>query len=184
MTDCDKVKEHISDYIEKRLSPNLKSELENHFQICTDCQLKVERIPQVKTMMGNLISVKCSDNFNLRLREKIAKNDTNPIVSRDSIKKLSYGFSFAMIILLMVFGFNFFSQADSDSNVNLPQVLNQESITPSNQVSPNIQNASSNLTQTEEFSVRTKDAEGVYSDSTKEKLSEEKNPRVKYVDSK
>lgn len=184
MTDCDKVKENISDYIEKRLSPNLKSEIENHFQLCTDCRLIMERIPKVQALMGNLASIKCSDNFNLKLREKLVNIENEPLVSKDSIKRISYGFSFAIIIFLIVFGFNFYNQPNSDSNILLPQVQNQESVTPGNQANQNIQQASSNLTQTEEFNVRTKDAEGIYTDSTKNKLSEEKNPRVKYVDSK
>ena len=184
MIDCDKVKEFISEYIEKRLSPNLRTELDNHFQFCTSCKLVVKRIPKVQSLMGNLISVQCSNNFNLKLREKIANSENEPYVSRDSFKKLSYGFSFAIFIVLIVFGFNFFNQVESDSNIILPQVQNQEplsSSTPSNQY---IKHASSNLSQTEELNVRTKDGEGVYSDSTKIKSPEEKNPRVKYVDSK
>ncbi len=54
MSDCDKVKEFISDYIEKRLTPGLKTELDNHFQQCPDCQLVLERIPKVQSLMSNL----------------------------------------------------------------------------------------------------------------------------------
>jgi len=162
MTDCDKVNEYISDYIEKRLSPNLKTELDNHFQLCASCRLVMERIPKVQSLMSNLISVHCSDNFNLKLREKIANSENEPFVSRDSVKKLSYAFSFAIFVLLIVFGFNFFNQVDSDSNNILPQVQKQESVNPSTPSNQNIKHAYSNLTQTEELNVRTKDGEGIY----------------------
>ena len=185
MIDCDKVKEYISDYIEKHLTPGLKTELDNHFQQCPDCKLVLERIPKVQSIMGNLVSVQCSDDFNLKLRERIASGQNNSVVSKNSIKKLSYGFSFAIFIFLIVFGFNFFDQAESDSNILLPQVQKQESTIPSNPSNQNIlQTSSSNLTQTEELDVRTKESEGIYSDSANTKSPDVKDPRVKYVDSK
>jgi hypothetical protein len=185
MLDCDKVKEFVSDYIEKRLTPGLKTELDNHFQQCPDCKLVLERIPKVQSLMGNLVSVQCSDDFNLNLRERITGNQNNSVVSKSSIKKLSYGFSFAIFIFLIVFGFNFFNQAEPNSDILLPQVQKQESTTPSNPSNQNIQQtSSSNLTQTEELDVRTKESEGIYSDSAKTKSPDVKDPRVKYVDTK
>jgi hypothetical protein len=184
MTNCDKVKEYISDYIEKRLTPSLKTELDNHFQFCASCRKLLERIPKIQSIIGNLNSIKCSDNFNLKLRERIAKNQNGTVFSKDSMKKLSYGFSFAIFIFLIVFGFNFFNQEDSDSKFVVPQFQNQESLNPSNPSNQNLQQASSNLNQTEELEVRTKDGEGMYSDSSNSKSPDEKNPRVKYVDSK
>lgn len=184
MTDCDKVKEFISEYLEKRLTPGLKSELENHFKVCSSCRIILERIPKVQSLLSDLSSVKCSDNFNLKLREKIANNENESVFSRESVKKVSYGFSFAIFIFIIVFSFNFFNQAESDPNINLPQVQQQKSLSPSNPSVQNIQQASSSMTQTEELNVRTKDGKGIYSDSTKNNSPEEKDPRVKYVDSK
>ena len=99
MIDCDKVKEYVSDYIEKRLTPGLKTELDNHFHLCPDCKLVLERIPKVQSLMGNLVSVQCSSDFNLKLRARIAGSQNDSVVSKNSIKKLSYGFSFAIFIL-------------------------------------------------------------------------------------
>lgn len=184
MTDCDKVKDFISEYLEKRLTPDLKSELYNHFQVCSSCRIVLERIPKVQSLLNKLSSIQCSDDFSLKLREKIDNSENESVFSRDSVKKVSYGFSFAIFIFIIVFGFNFFNQAESDSNISLPQVQQQESLSPSSQSDQNIQQASSSLTQTEELNIRTKDGKGIYSDSTKNNPPEEKDPRVKYVDSK
>ena len=184
MTDCDKVMEFISDYIERRLTPGLKTELDNHFQQCPDCKLVLERIPKVQSLMSNLDSVYCSDDFNLKLRERIAGNQNESIVSSGSFKKVTYGFSFAIFVFVIVFGFNFFNQAEPDSDILLPQVQKQESTVPSNPTNQNVQQASTNLTQTEELDVRTKESEGIYSDSAKTKSPDVKDPRVKYVDTK
>ena len=185
MIDCDKVKEYVSDYIEKHLTPGLKTELDDHFQQCSDCKLVLERIPKLQSIMGNLVSVQCSDDFNLKLRERIAGNQNESMVSSGSFKKVSYGFSFAIFIFVIVFGFNFFNQAEPDSEILLPQVQKQESTIPSNPSNQNIlQTSSSNLTQTEELDVRTKESEGIYSDSAETKSPDVKDRRVKYVDSK
>jgi hypothetical protein len=184
MIDCDKVKEFISDYIEKRLTPGLKKELDNHFKQCPDCQLVLERIPKVQSLMSNLTPVKCSDDFNLKLRKKIASNLNEPMISRSSFKKVSYGFSFALFIFVIIFGFNFFNQAENEADVLLPQVQKQESTNPSNPAYQNVQQTSTNYTQTEELDVRTKDSDGIYSDSAKTKSPDVKDSRVKYVDTK
>ena len=184
MTDCDKVMEFISDYIERRLTPGLKTELDNHFQQCPDCKLVLERIPKVQSLMSNLDPVQCSDDFNLKLRERIAGNQNESMVSNGSFKKVTYGFSFAIFVFVIVFGFNFFNQAEPDSDILLPQVQKQESTVPSNPTNQNVQQASTNLTQTEELDVRTKESEGIYSDSAKTKSPDVKDPRVKYVDTK
>ena len=184
MTDCDKVMEFISDYIERRLTSGLKTELENHFQQCPDCKLVLERIPKVQLLMSNLGPVHCSDDFNLKLRERIAGNQNESMVSNGSFKKVTYGFSFAIFVFVIVFGFNFFNQAEPDSDILLPQVQKQESTVPSNPTNQNVQQASTNLTQTEELDVRTKESEGIYSDSAKTKSPDVKDPRVKYVDTK
>jgi putative zinc finger protein len=184
MTDCDRVMEFISDYIEKRLTPGLKTELDNHFQQCPDCKLVLERIPKVQSLMGNLASVKCSEDFNLKLREKVAGNQNESMISSGSFKKVTYGFSFAIFIFAIVFGFNFFNQADTAADIQLPQVQKQEAIVPSNTAHQNIQQASTNLTHTDELDVRTKESEGIYSDSAKTKSPDVKDPRVKYVDTK
>jgi hypothetical protein len=184
MIDCDKVKEFMSDYIEKRLTPGLKTQLDNHFQQCPDCQLVLERIPKVQSLMSNLAPLKCSDDFNLKLRERIAGNLNEPMISRSLFKKLSYGFSFALIIIVTVFGFNFFNQTETNSEVLLPQVQKQESTTPSNPSYNNVQQTSSTFTETEELDVRTKESDGIYSDSAKTKSPDVKDARVKYVDTK
>lgn len=184
MIDCDKVKEYVSEYLEKRLTPGLKTELDNHFQNCPDCKSVLERMPKIQSLMSNLEPIKCSDDFNLKLRERIAGNLNESMISTSSFKKVSYGFSFALIIIVTVFGFNFFNQAETNNDVLLPQVQKQESTIPSNPSKQNFQQASTNLTQTEELDVRTKDSEGIYSDSAKTKSDDIKDPRVKYVDTK
>jgi len=184
MIDCDKVKGFISDYIEKRLTPGLKEELENHFQQCPDCKWVLERIPKVQSLMSNLASVKCSDDFNLKLRERIASNLNEPMISRSSFKKVSYGFSFVMIIVVTVFGFNFFNQAETNNDVLLPQVQEQESTIPSKPSCQCVQQRSTSYTQGYELDVRTKESDGIYSDSAKTKSPDVKDSRVKYVDTK
>lgn len=184
MIDCDKVKEFISDYIERRLTPGLSAELKNHFQECADCNMVLERMPKVQSLMSNLTSIQCSTDFNLKLRERIANSQNESLISSGSVKKVSYGFSFAIFILALVFGFNFFNQTEPSTNFTFPQVQKQETTGPSNSLNNNVHQTSGNLTQTEEMDVRTKDSDGTYVDSAKTKTSDVKDPRVKYVDTK
>ena len=185
MIDCDKAKGFISYYIEKSLTPDLKSELDLHFKQCDECSLILNRMPQLQGLLKNINPIHCSEDFSIKLRKKIAANQNQTMALKPSFRKMSYGFSFAILIFAIIFGFNFFNQIETVPEVQLPQVQKQESIIPSNSMNSNIQQTTTNnLSQSGELNVRTKDSEGISTDSTQNNADEIKDPNLKYVDSK
>lgn len=184
MTDCDRTKTHFSEYIEKSLAPQARKEVKDHLAECKDCKLIFEQIPQIKTILQNLNAIKCSDNFNLKLRQRLADEKNEPFISGINIRRLSYGFSFAAILFLVFFGINMFSGTDSEISNPLPKVENQGINTmPAN---PNqlVNHSANKFDPAEELEVKTKNVDGSLSDSTKERKKQQNDPPVKYVDTK
>ncbi len=182
MIGCDRIKEHISDYLEKRLIPQSKKEFEFHISDCSDCRLIVEQIPHIKSRLFNLNVIQCADNFNLKLRQRLSSDHNKPFLSTENVKRLSYGFSFAAVIFLMFFGINMFTDVDSGTNNPVLQVQNKDINTTPAKSNQFVNHAKNHFRSTEELEVKTKYSENSYSDSTKGRRQEEKNPRVKYVD--
>lgn len=180
MINCDKFKEHVSDYLEKQLSPQIKNEFELHLNKCSECKLIVEQVPQIQSSLSQLGKIKCSDDFSLRLRQRLVADQQNPYISNANVKKISYGFSFAAAVFLLIFGINMFS----DSESVIPQAQNKEINSPSSISNQQVKHASADSKPINELEVKTKSGENSYSDSTKGDIHNEKNPRVKYVDSK
>ena len=184
MADCDRVKVHVSDYLENQLSPQLKKEFQSHLKSCAECKIIVEQVHVLKSLLAKSTQIKCSDDFNLKLRQKISESDGKSYVTNSRIKQISFGFSFAAVVFLVFFGMNFFT--DNESNVNIPaaQVQSKEIDTPPSGSSQLVNHSAPNVIASEEFEVKTKNSDGSVTDTTNDNKPKEKDDRIKYVDSK
>jgi len=180
MVDCDSILEHVSDFLEKRLSPQIKREFESHINNCSKCKLIVERVPRVQSLLFNTAKIQCSDNFNLRLRQRLAESTNKPFYANINMRQVSYGFSFAVVIFLAFLGFNMFTGADS--GINNP--VRQAQIQKMNSPTATTNSLSAEYKPVEELEVKTKNSETTAIDSTKDRRSEDLKDKIKYVDSK
>ncbi len=180
MIDCDKFKEHVSDYLEKQLSPQVRSDFERHINQCSECKLIVEQIPQIKSSLSRLGKIQCSNDFSMQLRQRLIAGQQKSYISNANVKKISYGFSFAAAVFLLFLGINIFSDTE---NV-IPQAQNKEINSSSSVSNQHVKHASVETEPVNELEVKTKSGENTFSDSTSEDIHNAKNPRVKYVDTK
>jgi anti-sigma factor RsiW len=122
MGDWDRLKNHISDYLEGNLDNSTRKEFEAEIEKNTDLSKITRRVEKLSNILTNLPEYKCSDDFNQKLRERIHQESS---VKTDSfpIKKYSFAFSFVVLAVIIVFAFNSFTGDDDPVN-KLPESSN------------------------------------------------------------
>lgn len=178
MGDCDRMKKHISDYLDHSLDPTTKNEFEQILGENASLKSLTSKVGKVKNLLGNLQSYQCSEEFNFRLREKIHQNQKTSV--KDPVKKYVLSVSFAAVLILMFVFINPFSSEESGtlpqipaSSISTPQMQNQ-----SNSQGGGSSNASSGIQSARD--IKTIDEAKAYSDSVKDKSA----PELKHVDQK
>ena len=124
MGDWDRLKNHISDYLEGNLDNSTRKEFETEIEKNSDLRKVTSRVEKLSNLLTNLPDYKCSDDFNQKLRERIHQDSSNTRISFP-IKKYSFAFSFVVLAVIVVFTFNFFTGEDDPVN-NLPESSNMQ----------------------------------------------------------
>jgi cytoskeletal protein RodZ len=150
MGNCDRMKKHISDYIEGTLDPTTRKEFEKNLEIFPELNTITKNISILSSILHKLPSQKCSDEFMVNLRERIHFGPKN-VVATSMIKKYSYAVSFLVLIIISVLGVNsiFLQQDDSggiqapaDYHIDVSEPPSQVPIKASSKISPSKDNLS------------------------------------------
>ena len=182
MGDCDRMKHYISDYLENRLDPTTLKEFEEALKNSPELRSMTQNISNITSRLNNLTYYKCSDDFSLKLRERI--HTTSEILpSRKSLVRYSFAASFIVVLIIIAFSVvNLSNSPETAPDFQGNSDLRIQSTNPgSNPVSGNNVNS---FVKDDEMNIRTKTAQDVISDSlrTKEPPAEKKDDkRVKYV---
>jgi hypothetical protein len=132
----------------------------------------------VTNLLGNLQAYHCSEEFNIRLREKILDHQKAP--ARDPFRRYAFTVSFAAILILAIMVFNPFS---ADERGDLPPLpASSIKASPANkQVQiKSVDNMNTGSGVEAGRDIKTLDEAKAYSDSLKEKSE----PKLKHVDKK
>ena len=177
MGDCDRMKKHITDYLEHTLNPSTQKEFEQ--VLGKDDHLKkiTSEVGRITNILGNLQSLRCSYSFNVKLREKILLNRKLP--EKDPVKKYVLSISFAAIFILILVILNPFSSEETANSPLTPEASMQLSPEKNKQ---NINQVDNNNTGESlgGRDIKTLEEAQVHSDSTKDKSV----PKLKHVDQK
>jgi len=178
MTKCESIKPYISDYIENRLNPEHKSQLEQHFKECDSCKSLAKNMNAMRTVMSNLHTHKCSDIFYVNLRRKINKENHQSKFSTLNVRTIAYGFSFALLLMVSIISYNNFMSTDSQNVSDLPVIESDPAYQgPKPPVNQNV----AGYKDADEIDIKTVSTEGK-NDSSKIKDQTEQEARIKYVD--
>src|SRR5512136_187530 len=105
MGDCDKLNEHISDYLENTLDPAMRAEFEQGLQRFPELKQSTSHVKKLAALLGKLPERKCSDDFVPRLRQRISS--AAPAKSYQfNLRRYSLAFSFVVIALVALAGLN------------------------------------------------------------------------------
>ena len=168
MGDSDRLKKHISDYIEQNLDPATKDQLEQQMDRDPDLKRITGNVAKIPSLLKGLSPLKTSEDFNVRLREKIHTEPQRGLWAFD-VKRVSYAFSFIVLIAAIIV-----TVTNLQEKSELPDNQNLQTVSP---VSSTPAVSRSSLTN-DEMSVKTKEEQAGLKDS----LETKKKPGFKYVD--
>ena len=71
MNVCDRTRSLFSDYLEKQLAPDQKSEFDAHLASCAECRIALQQVTFLNERMQNMAVVHPSADFDQTLRSKL-----------------------------------------------------------------------------------------------------------------
>ena len=179
MGDCDRYKKYYSNYLEQKIDPMIMREIDQHLNHCDKCKKIIRQIGLLQKIMADLPAKRCSENFNLRLHQKIFNRSTRE--GSTMVKKYSYAFSFVIATALVAFFiYNHFN--NKEQVMDVPQIgsySETESAVTGN-ANP-VVDAVDFDQNNEGINIKTKSHDDLVSDSSNYKRSRIKSPNLKYV---
>jgi hypothetical protein len=165
MGECDRFKPFISDYLEKSLDPTTHQKFEKALENSDELQLLTSRVRLLKTHLEKLDRVSCSDDFSLRLRERI-HTVPQPFFKRQNVMRMSMAFS--LVIVLAVALVSMMNLSDSpETSIPLQGTPNLK-IDEANPVSSPASTTNPGIFKTDSpLDVKTKNNQQTAADSTK-----------------
>ena len=185
MTECDKFKVYISDYLENKISPHSKKQFNSHLGTCPECSIRIKQISKMQSLLSGLKTYQCSPGFSVNLQRRLRSETGTSFFANPNTKKITYGFSFAALLLIMIFSFNeiFFTVDDGPTQISNPIIQENQNpnVSPSQPSNQYVKQSDyNNKADAEGVEIKTKDS----TDTTQPAKDEEKNSRIKYVDKK
>ena len=102
MGDSDRLKNYISDYLENSLDPSTHKDFEDALKKSPELRTMTDRVAAISMHLGKLKNHKCSDDFSVKLRERI-HTTSEPLISRKNVIRYSFADSFIIIIVIATF---------------------------------------------------------------------------------
>lgn len=118
MNICDNTRSLFSDYLDKQLTPDQKSEFDAHLTHCAECRLALQQVTFLTHRMQNMTAIHPSVDFDQNLRAKIMVPNTlehKPGTMRNLIIGSS---SVAVFAALTFFAISTVSTPELDSSPN------------------------------------------------------------------
>jgi hypothetical protein len=149
MTDCNKVKDLVSRYIEGELFPENKIFVEKHLSICPGCKEAIRRVKILCQSLKGLSYLNTSPNFEERLHHRLVDFNNGSSSLRGSFAEHRWKMPavgavtvLVVVVLFMVFNSgNFQSEEPGNNPQNSPIVTQQSSRTiPQPQIGSNTTN--------------------------------------------
>ncbi len=130
MSQCDKLQESFSSYIEGELPVDERRNLENHFSLCTNCREVLNRMRLVRQNLSQLTPITASPDFDVKLNQKLRSLSAQPASRKFSTDYLmNWRFATAVIVVFVIAVSSFMLMDPTPENVNLDN-LNESSFTP------------------------------------------------------
>jgi len=184
MGECDRLKKHISDYLEGNLDKTTRKEFEHALAQNEDLNNLTTRVREIPVLLNKLPAHKCSDDFAVNLRKKIHSNNSQARLPVTPLKKYSFVFSFAVLAVIIIFSFNMLEDNSSEVKI-LPESTNIQN---SNPRPPAVQTPSQPVSNSpvsnQEIDIKTVDEQKVAADSVGNVENGGNKKNFKYVDDK
>ena len=182
MSHWDRFNTYISDYLEGNLDSSTRHEFEQECKNNPELSNLTSRVGKLSKLLTDLPAHKCSNEFNVKLRDRIhneTKAHPKPV---SAIKKYSYAFSFVIVIVILFFTIGALTDSD-DSFDQIPASSNTQQFKsdPVNQTDAQL--PSQVQADDKQVDIKTKYENPSVTDSLNKELKEkDKKSKIKYVD--
>ncbi len=120
MTNCNDFSQHLSDYIEGKVSRDLKKKMDEHVATCSSCEKVRDDFVQILSSLRDLPRIDASSDFEQKLRDRIIGEKILPIKSPGKAGKeyslkpiiVSVGTAAAIALAALIININFINQPD------------------------------------------------------------------------
>ena len=181
MGDCDRLKKHISDYIEGNLDKATRDEFERGLNQDVVLQNLTSRMGYLSQTLSKLPEHKCSSDFSASLRERIHRSEAPSRLPVNSVRKYSFAFSVMILAIVAVFTITQIGdQAPESSLQSEAPVINNANpaVAPVTSSNPVVSDKISG----QEVDIKTRGEQKALADSSAKRESEGKKASLKYVD--
>jgi len=181
MGECDRYKNYISDYLDNTLDPTTHKEFEKALKSSVDLQKMTNKVSMLRSSLKNLSYQTCSDDFSLKLRERI-HTESEPVISRQNMVRLSFAFSFIVIVAFAVFSLNSYFDSTEDFGP-VQKSADYQNQTPSPSSNPASGNNNDAIVKDDVVDIKTKGSQEALQDSSRvKKNNRNQDSSIKQVD--
>lgn len=178
MGDSDRIKRYISDYLDHTLDPSTQKQFEQTLEENEELRKVTDQVAQIRNSLGNLRKYRCSDNFNIALRERIIRDQNEPV--RYPVKKYVLSASFAAVLVVAFSVLNPFTSEESRDVQQITAPADQYPRVNSPANMQNIGTAGAGNGSYNGTDIKTLDEAKAYNDSSRDKSL----PEMRQVDKK
>jgi hypothetical protein len=184
MGDCERLNEHISDYLENNLDPAMRAEFEQGLERFPELKQSTSQIKKIAGLLGKLPGRKCSDDFVPKLRQRISS--AVPVRSNQlNLRRYAWAFSFVIIVLIALVGIN--TLLTRDESVPALPVVNEFQPAPASVAGSTVSDPAgvystgSSSSAGNEVDIKTRAESRMVNDSSAIRGTEQENSRAKQV---
>jgi hypothetical protein len=184
MGNSDRMRNYISDYLENSLDPSMHKKFEDALKSSPELRSMTDSVTTLSTRLNGLEYHKCSEDFSVKLRERI-HTSSEPLISRQTMVRYSFAAFFVIILVIAIFTISNFS-AESPDNTNDLQGSAESPLNPSNPIKNPVSDDNTNniVKEGRELDISTKSSQSTVGDSTKVQQEKKIKPAIKQVDQK
>jgi hypothetical protein len=186
MGECDRLKHYISDYLEGGLDPATRKEFDDALEKFPELKVMTNRVLLLSSKLKNLNYYSCSNEFQLKLREKIHTQPESTISKQNIVR---YSLAFSMVIILFIVTFSMLNFSDSPELNPLIPENSEFQINATNPVSNPLpgNNVNSLVNDDNGVDIKTRTTQDMVADSSRiydNPDSKKDIPPIKHVDQK
>jgi hypothetical protein len=178
MGDCNKMKEHISGYLENTLDPAIRAQFEQELEKSPELRKITAQVARVTMLLSSLPARKCADDFVFELQRRINSAPAGKPILLNR-RTYSFAFSFVVIAVVAIFGVKGLLKKEEPMPV-LPTIDEYQSA-PASVSSGASRAPAGNYSDQNEMDVKTRPVSNMVTDSSNILKNDQNNTQAQQV---
>ena len=91
--ECDQIKDTLVSFLDNEVSDEIREAIQTHLNGCADCSKELESLKKVKELCHSWKDISPSMNWDIELRRKLAKTQSQPATELEILRSAVIGLS-------------------------------------------------------------------------------------------